>query len=268
LFSIHLLRENFKNMPVTIRWRLLGLAMLFLPWSGASADVIAIAAMKDTTLYENNTSNSNGMGLYLFAGQTIRDFGVRRALIAFDIAAAVPAGARINAVALQLTVSKNPGAEAISLALHRLTADWGEGASVAPSLGGDGVAAEAGDATWLHTFFDSGFWLSGGGDFVTTPSATLLIAGNADYCWESSSTQQDNAVLVDDVQLWLDNPEQNFGWILKNDENAPATSARRFNSRENSDASPQLFISFTPASSSLIFQDGFEPDENNGCAAS
>jgi hypothetical protein len=255
-------------MPVTIRGWLTGLIFIAVPGWCAYADTIGIPASKDTTLYENNTTNSNGMGWYVFAGRTIRDFGARRALLAFDIAGAVPAGATINAVALQLTVSKNPGTSDISLALHRLTADWGEGASVASDLGGDGVAAENGDATWLHRFYDTAFWAAPGGDFVATPSATQTIAGNASYCWDSADPGQNNAALIGDVQAWLDNPATNFGWILKDDENTPATSARRLNSHENATNPPQLFIRFTLSSAAVIFQDDFEAvTDPGGCPA-
>jgi hypothetical protein len=70
------------------------------------------------------------------------------------------------------------------------------------------------------------------------------------------------------VQAWLDNPATNFGWILKDDENTPATSARRLNSHENATNPPQLFIRFTLSSAAVIFQDDFEAvTDPGGCPA-
>jgi hypothetical protein len=42
---------------------------------------------------------------------------------------------------------------------------------------------------------------------------------------------------VIDVQFWLDNPAQNFGWLLKTDE-VFASTARRCDSRENTFGTP------------------------------
>ena len=61
--------------------------------------------------------------------------------------------------------------------------------------------------------------------------------------------------MVANVQSWLDSPADNFGWIVIADE-AIIPSAKRFDSRENSDESerPVLTVEFTadpdvPASS-------------------
>jgi hypothetical protein len=50
--------------------------------------------------------------------------------------------------------------------------------------------------------------------------------------------------LVADVQLWLDQPGSNFGWMLLCQSEGTAFSARRFGSRENPFTTPALAIEF------------------------
>ena len=96
-----------------------------------------------------------------------------------------------------------------------------------------------GDATWIHTFFNTGFWVNSGGDFAA-PSSSLAVAAIGSYTWGSS------AQLVADVQDWLDNPASNFGWVLVGDESTFPTS-KRFDSSENPIPStrPLLAVAFT-----------------------
>ncbi|MEK6675018.1 MAG: hypothetical protein AABZ47_05110, partial [Planctomycetota bacterium] len=66
------------------------------------ADTVTITSSKDNTLYEDPLGGiSNGVGYYMFAGKTGSSV-LRRALIEFDIAGNVPAGATINSVSLTL----------------------------------------------------------------------------------------------------------------------------------------------------------------------
>jgi hypothetical protein len=124
------------------------------------------------------------------------------------------------------------------LALHRVLADWGEGASAALGEEGMGAAAAPGDATWLHRFFDGTFWATPGGDFAATASATRSVGGIASYVWGSASP------MVADVQGWLDSPQTNFGWIVIGNESTSPTS-KRFDSRENgASVRPKLEIQF------------------------
>ncbi len=230
------------------------LAVLTLGLAGptaADAAVISVGASKDNTLFENaGGSLSNGSGIYLFAGRTNQPAGsaLRRGLIAFDVAAAVPAGSTIDAVSLDMTLSKTRTAIPRAVGLHRATADWGEGASNATGQEGSGTAAQAGDATWLHTFSPGSLWTTAGGDFAGAASATTNVAGNGVYTWAST------AQLVADVQSWLDTPAGNFGWVVVGDESTN-TTAKRFNSRENNGGNPALTITYTiptPATASLL----------------
>ena len=209
--------------------------------AGAPAfpDTVEIGASRDNTLYQDPAGNtSNGAGDHLFAGLTLVP-DIRRALIHFDVAAAVPAGATIDSVTLTLVMNKTI-APAHPVSLHRAEADWGEGASNAPGEEGIGDIAEPGDATWLHTFFPGDFWTSVGGDFAAAASATTPVNAEGPYDWSS-------AQMVADVQAWLDRPSMNFGWVVVGDESTSPT-AKRFASSENPLAAtrPKLVIEFTP----------------------
>jgi FtsP/CotA-like multicopper oxidase with cupredoxin domain len=209
------------------------------------AGVTVLNASKDNTLYEKSDGSlSNGAGSYFFAGRTTQGLGdsVRRGLIAFDVAASIPAGSTINSVTLALYMSRsNSGQSNQPVALHKLLADWGESTSNAGGQEGSGDSAAIGDATWLHTFYDTLLWAAPGGDFSPTASATTTIGDTAGtYAWSS-------AQVVADVQWWLDNPSMNYGWLLKGNESEQPTS-KRFDSRDNNDPGkrPRLTIEFTP----------------------
>jgi hypothetical protein len=129
----------------------------------ASADVVTIGASKDNTLYLSATGAlSNGQGDHFFSGITAQN-KIRRALLEFDVAAAVPAGSTIQSVRLTLQVT-NTISNTQNVSLHRTLADWGEGASNAPGQEGSGGASMNGDATWIHTFYNGSFWTTAGGD--------------------------------------------------------------------------------------------------------
>ncbi len=215
----------------------------------ALGDLASLGAEKDNTLYfDADGLLSNGAGDYLFAGST-SGFGPRRGLLAFDVAAGIPAGATINSVSLTLHVSRAQF-NTSTVTLHPVLADWGEGASDAGEPGGAGTTAEPGDATWRHTFYNTSFWTNPGGDFSAAASGSTSITDVGFYTWSSTPA------MVADVQAWLDNPANNFGWLLLGDEIGFQT-AKRFDSRGNIDTGlrPVLSISYTipePATLALL----------------
>jgi hypothetical protein len=111
------------------------------------------------------------------------------------------------------------------ISLYHVLENWGEGASDAPGEEGAGAPAETGDATWQHTFYDTDFWQSEGGYYYSQPAATVEVDQVGFYTWGSTPE------MVFDVQNWLDIPEDNYGWIIINDE--LEVTAKRFDSREN-----------------------------------
>lgn len=210
---------------------------------------INLGAARDNTLYEDGTGSlSNGQGQHLFAGKT--DEGIiRRGLLAFDLANNIPPDSIIISATLQLRVTKVPLGPLVSeqFSIHRLMADWGEGDSIAPGFEGSGGAAQSGDATWLHTFYDISQWSDVGGDFQAPASATIEIAGTGVYTWQPTT-----AMLLD-LNRWLGEPESNHGWIVIGDESR-ARTARRFGSSENSIPAdrPTLFVEYAPAKTQYL----------------
>ena len=128
-----------------------------------------------------------------------------------------------------MNMSMTP-AGALTVELHKLLADWGEGTSHAPMGEGDGAPATPNDATWRHRFFDTIFWTTQGGDFSATVSASQSVGGVGQYTWSS-------AQMVADVQSWLDNPASNFGWLVLGDETDHRHGEAVRHSRERQPAS-------------------------------
>lgn len=228
-------RLNFSKCALTL------LVVALTGTGQAWAETVEIEASRDNTLYESAQGTlSNGSGDYIFAGRTASN-GVRRAVIAFDDLSGIPAGSTIDSVRLHLQLSREVS-PSTTLSVWRLVSDWGEGTSDAGGAEGGGAAATQGDATWIHTFFDSQTWVSPGGDFMNNASAELVVDSVGSYTVESTEA------MVNDVQEWLDDSETNFGWILTASESG--TTAKRFNSRENSDAAsrPKIEVTYTPSS--------------------
>jgi hypothetical protein len=203
------------------------MTMLLGATPAAVADAVTIEAARDATLIEHpDGALANGAGPVLFAGRTAQPVnGVRRALVTFDVAGALPDRAIIESVSLTLFMTpSNPEPRVIRV--YRVLADWGEGLS--SSSGGGGAPSGPGDATWIHTFWDTDFWVHSGGQFLGRASAELEVGSSGLYTWDST------VHLVQDVRQWSAAPTRNFGWILIGDELTPQT-AKSFASRDHPD---------------------------------
>jgi hypothetical protein len=205
----------------------------------AGAEVVSLHPVRDNTLCEEPTGAlSNGSGQHLFAGQT-GSGSTRRGLLRFDVAGSIPPGSVVTSVQLRLNMSRTiSGLQAV--ALRRALRDWGEGASNAAGDEGACAASAAGDATWVHTFFNTALWAAEGGDFAAAASASLTVGGVGSYEWGSTPE------MVNDVQAWLDSPGDNFGWGLLGNEAGPGT-AKRFDSRQHpvSSVRPVLTVTYS-----------------------
>jgi hypothetical protein len=206
----------------------------------AGGTVVFIDAAQDATLYEGDGTLANGAGGYLFTGATEsqNEAAERRALLAFDIESAIPAGSTITEASLELSMSRTQSG-AHEVELRRVLESWGEGPSDPSGQEGGGAAAEDGDATWVHRTFPNNLWATVGGSFTASESASRQIDDTGPYTFGST------VEMVADVQAWLDSPSGNYGWALVMP--SPAVgSAKRFNSRENVTASsrPRLRVSY------------------------
>lgn len=203
----------------------------------------ALTPAKDNTIFsEDETSapttfTSDGLG-YLYAGMTGSNFGpyLRRALLSFDVAAQVPAGAVIQSAQVRLQGTKfGPGSFGSSMALHRLTETWGEGTSVNPADVGTGAPATVGDATWTRRFYNSSSWTTLGGTYGAASANTVIAA--------TLVTFNSTTALQADVQGWLTTPASNAGWIVLGDENNLNTAVQ-FGSKQKGATPPALQITY------------------------
>ncbi|MBM3991226.1 MAG: DNRLRE domain-containing protein [Planctomycetes bacterium] len=216
---------------------LLSLALLLC--QRARADVVTLTSSKDATIYNDTVGNrTDSKGPTMYSGQagTSTAWPMRRALVAFDTSS-IPVGSTVTAVQLKLYMSKTVvGAKSFSI--HKLSRAWNEGPTSGYS--GNGNTAQVGDPTWLHTYFNNQFWTTPGGDFSPTASATVTIGSTYMFYTWGSTTQ-----MVSDVQSWVANPSQNFGWIVRGPEGG-LKSAKQFETRESLPAYwPQLVVTYT-----------------------
>ncbi|MGB5374423.1 MAG: DNRLRE domain-containing protein [Polyangiales bacterium] len=234
--------------PVGYMWRIifvLSFVLLVAEQSAGAQPMATYEPDRDNTIYEEN-ENSNGAGLTVTIGRTSGNMGTlsRRALLRFDIAPDLPKGATINSATLTMGVQRgNPAARDASLYL--LTEDWGEGTGA--SMGGQGVPATAGDATWTCRFSDGAAgcvsgdeWSFAGGSFVGAPSATASVGE------EGTTVSWSSAQMAADVQDWFDAPDSNHGWIVIGIEDVTSTS-KQLHSREATEPldRPELAIEYT-----------------------
>jgi hypothetical protein len=203
-FGWGLIATNFEHVPMTAKrfdtrenvdpsLR----PTLFIAYTPPQTATVVIPALKDNTLYEDvSGALSNGAGQHMFVGTTNSDL-LRRAVIAFDVAANVPAGSTIQSVVLTLNMSQTFGI-AIDVDLCPATQDWGEGTSVAQGEEDAGAPSSPGDATWIHTFFDTQSWIfrvgiSSAFPVLPRPSAMLASTlGRAKEWWPTCSNGSTN----------------------------------------------------------------------------
>jgi hypothetical protein len=192
------------------------------------------SGFEDTSIF-SDLVNSGGGTDGVFSG-TNNQLDERRALIRADLTS-IPTGSTVLSVSLQMTVELSGASFGdIDYTLHPLSTDWGEGTVVGLSAGGFGGPADIGDATWSSNFHTTSLWTSAGGDFSVSASATAA-AGLADtnVIWNSAG-------LVNDVQLWLDSPASNHGWMLISALEGSKQRIKKFKSSEAASNRPVLTI--------------------------
>lgn len=226
--------------------------------SSLAQTTINIGATRGNTLFQSDLGDLSGATAeWIFAGLT-QAAQSRRGLLQFDMPITIPAGATITNVTLRMRMSRSiVGSEPVTI--HRVTNSWTNGTSDLNANGGSGAPSTDNDVTWMHRSFrppnlETGqlqgvLWNTPGGDFDSTALATRNVSGVAFYTWSS-------AALTADVQRWLNNPSQNFGWLIFGDETA-GTSAKRFDGPGNSNAAnrPSLSITYvipTPGAAAIV----------------
>lgn len=211
----------------------------------AQIQVVTVPCAADATLYAESGAAANGSGENLFVGANSAS-AVRRALVRFDVASAVPAGSVVVAAYLAVSVNQgNPGVE--PLVARRILASWAEGPSNPSGSEGQGTAASGADVTWTLRDFAAGTsWATPGGDLAVAASfaGPLVASGTSGF----DATEAGIA----DVQSWIDLPSRNFGWALLGNEGV-ASSAKRLDSRSAANAAAR------PALQVVYFAPGAQP---------
>ena len=208
-------------------------------------DVSGYTGFSDTTIFSE--SNNNGGGTDGVFSGTINQLTFdgqkqhRRGLIQIDLTS-IPPGWIIEDATLQMTVSTSGGNFGnFDCSLHRVTGSWGEGSVVGPSAGGFGGPAQPGDATWQSGHHGISAWNSAGGDFASGPSATAAagLAGS-DVVWSGAG-------LISDVQLWVNVPSANNGWLVLSGLEGQQQRIKKFHSSEATQFRPILTVLAQPA---------------------
>jgi hypothetical protein len=213
--------------------------------SVAASSTLALSASQDGTIYGESGATGNGAGGAgdFVAGRAYNpsipaNGGVRRALVEFDVSSLLSGSTILGAaLTLECTMSASSGSQ--SFALRRVTTGWNEGTTTA-GLAGQGSTAIGNDVTWDEASAGVTNWTLDGGDFSATASSNVSVDATGSYTWPTSSTMASN------VQLWLDTPANNHGWLLQASETSATRTVKWFASRSNATAGdrPSLAVTF------------------------
>jgi len=206
--------------------------------------VAGYSGFSDTTIF-SESNNSGGGTDGIFSG-TINQLTFdgkkqhRRGLIQLDLTS-IPAGWIIEDVTLRMTVSTSGGNFGdFDCSLHQVTGSWSEGNVAGPSGGGFGGPAQQGDATWQSGHHGINVWNDAGGDFIPEPSATAAagLAGS-NVVWSGTE-------LIEDVQLWVNVPSANQGWLILSSLEGQLQRVKKFHSSEALQFRPILTVLAQP----------------------
>ena len=236
------------------RISLLLFSVMSMPLIAQPTQTLVLDAVKDNTLYQLNTGSlSNAQGS-LFVGVT-NQFLIRRAVVQFNFDGLSVDISKVDSVKLRLSPAMfSPGSTDMTMHIHALGKEWGEGSSLAPAPGGNGAVSTIDDATWIHAKYPDDHWATPGGDF----NATRLSDFNVRIVDQVVMSRHTEA-FIDMMESWILNPETNFGIIVKNEDEATPQQAVRFASRETatSPASrPALVIYHRDAFTTSIDDEG------------
>ena len=234
------------------------ISLLALVIPGARADIVSLNPVADTFILNSAPTNNAG-GTEGFTVGRDDNNGIRRGLVRFDLSS-IPPGSTVTSAVLELTVIKDPPQQVnANFRLFRLLEDWGEGDGVGPRPGNSGEPATTNESSWTARLAYVADWTTPGAldDAAPSPSATMLVTTTGPYTWT-------NAGVAVDVQQWVDQPGQNFGWLIVCADELTPMTVRKFGSREASSnpQPPVLQVGFVPplvlSAPRSLFPSGFE----------
>src|SRR5262245_5039433 len=224
------------------------MSLLFVV-AAVRADSITLKPVADTSLFELMPDNNLGAQTFLPAGVIDSSGSItrERGLFRFDLSQ-IPANAKISNATLRVTVVSDNGTIAAFeyLELHRMLQPWIEGnKSGGPDQTGTlGAPATDGESTWNHRQHPSIAWASPGGapdvDFVGNPSAITVVMSISNYTFSFGT-------VTADVQRWVTNAANNFGWMIKSliETSLAGGAAHRLGSREDASDAPVLTVTYS-----------------------
>ncbi|MCB2153424.1 DNRLRE domain-containing protein [bacterium] len=205
--------------------------------------VDSYSGTRDTTIYEAGDL-SNGGGQHIFVGNNSSS-SARRGFLAYDLSS-IPPGSTILSASLTMTVSMDPSWETTTTQkLHVATTDWGEGTVDAPDPEGNGATAQNDDATWFEARKGGVDWITDGGDYIGTESASADVNNSA----VGNTITWTSAQMVADIQDWIDGSTSNYGWILIGDEGSSQNAIRYYSSESGAADGSKPHLSVTYESS-------------------
>ena len=242
------LNHSFITLKIGSGICCLILAVVVTP--GAFCGSIVLTPVADTMLIEIAPTNNAG-GLHWVNSGSNRAGERTRGLFRFDIAGNIPPQARITSASLSLAVTGIPidGYAVAYFDLHRVLRNWGEGDKNPATSPGRGLPATTNEATWLSPFaLTTNVWFTPGAaatnDYAPAISAAQIVYDDVQSPYTFPDPSADATRMIADIQMWLDSPATNFGWIFICESEATPSTARRFGSREDPSFPPQLTIQY------------------------
>jgi PKD repeat protein len=216
--------------------------------SVAASSEISLTTVQDATIYEENPNNGGGAYDQFVSGLAYLSsvVGKRRALVKFDVSSLSSLSTILEAE-MTLKCTKVKDDEARNVSIHRITTGWNEGTSVSgpaptPPQAGQGVPQTGNDVTWAEASASVTNWITDGGDYEPTPSASLNVSIVGSYTWLTTAST------VSDVQLWLNNSANNHGWLIQGEETLPMPSVgtvKWFGAKEQTLAADRPILTVT-----------------------
>jgi hypothetical protein len=201
-------------------------SLLAASWAGSLTNSPA----SDTTIGEDSPDSPLGTDPVIKSGTTGPTVGnlSRRGLLKFDLSS-VPTNAVVTSAALILKVVQRPVTQTnLWFDLRKVFRAWSESA-----------------ATWTNRLSPPAPWSASGAaapvDYCPSVTQSNLILGNDVGTYTFSS----NLGMIADVQAWVRDPGENFGWILICELQGLSQSTRHFGSREDPVNTPALVVQFT-----------------------
>ena len=183
----------------------------------------------DSTITSTAPDINDGSSVLLTAGVGSDGLSTNRALFQFDLSS-IPTNATVSNAAVYLVGMTQPGFPTY-FGLSVMLTNW----------------SEAG-VTWNSRSLSTP-WNAPGGqsgvDFLSYVSAATVLNGPGFTNEFVDNGGDPDYGLAHDVQAWLSNPSQNFGWILAAIDETKAGSVITLNSREAPLNQPVLAVGYT-----------------------